>query len=1073
MLKNFMPGINYLASLCFLLFTFQMPLSAVNSNPNVVDRGAWFFNETNTSLSDQPTNLKYFKFFDSIPDQIVMPVFTNKDLSALKGKKLFVGYGTVDPKGVSCRTFDGNYTTDGVTKTVCLPWWRIEREYQMSASTGTDLNGFLKTIPITYPPKTVNICKTWDVMEYQQGGQVTCTSYYSRVKSAECYDNPNQSSCFKDNCSQNIKTNCTLKAVVQGEVTNLTNAFTNQDTGKPEARDGKIDVKTYQYECPGGYLPQQKCLERKSALMYPYECKAPSYAGARDGEYVYCNKNAPIYDSTGEISGFPGKCSDGRDIVCTANTFNTTKTRCLEPIKESYEETSSLKREDTRKYDEYTVDVLAGEPDIYAANPNCLRINTVKEATEYNSTNNTWEAYKIVTHEAGNCGGISYTNCTNCMINYEQCDFDLQPGGASCGVDPATGQPKFYNWQASNGTTYAVGAQIDADTYRFSSNPSTLSAALSELGRSGSPAYCDIFKIHRACDTGDTFNGITCIRKYEKRKYRCYNDFPDNTPPPTCTKTNEVLAQPVTDWTNKTVYTKRVTNFDCTAVKERQIGCNKYEVINSKGQLSFMTDVSYETKDFSGQFTQALATTQMLEQMQHIWSGWAGECEYGTFTDFSFIQDPTFWASVASSLYTAGAQGYFGDSMASSLNTFQTNAGMTLNQAAESAGVAAVDGSTTLGDSLIKGAANNQSVASGGLSSWDAAMNSTVGLSISAASSLSPLLAPASQAEQNSAFNYQQAWMGGSTEDPAAINYSSCMASIGLAYANLISYQAGADENTTASILYHPWDNPLRISYQDYYGLQAMLGGANGKIDYLTTNYRIVNQDTIGVTLIAKDMLSYEHLGQVLCAGYRVSATMNSINQSAVTQATAGGEGGNAAGAVAANAAIATIGMVNPVVGLAASVAYKFISSFSSGDACADEKFAMGRSKVQYKTNKFQKFGQCHFVSEECSKKMFLKGCITHKKKFCCFDQITTRVFVEGSKEQLGRGWDSCNDIYITDLKNLGFRQCGPNENPANDKCLSPSKYAELRQVVMRQVSKGIPADSIEQQVKNSMALPK
>lgn len=1084
MLKDFRPLINYLVSICLIWQTFQMPLLAADPNPTVVNRGAWFFDETNTSVTDQPTNLKYFRYLDSLPDQIVLPAFTNKDLTTLKGKKLFVGYGTVDPKGISCRTFDANYTTDGVTKTICLPWWRIEREYQMSASTGNDLAGFLKTIPINYPPKTVNVCKTWDTMEYQEGGQVTCTSYYSRVKSAECYDNPNQAICFKDNCSQNVKTNCTLKSVVQGEVTNLTNAFANQYSGKPEARDGKMDVKTYQYECPSGYLPQQRCLERKSALMYPFECKAPSYAGARDGEYVYCNKNAPIYDDTGEIAAFPGKCSDGRDINCTVNSFNTTSTKCIEPVKESYEEISSLKQEDTRKYNDYTIDVLAGQDDIYAANPLCLRMNTVRDATEYNSTNPNWEAYKIVTHETGNCGGISYTNCTNCAINYEQCDFDLQPGGGSCGVDVSTGNPKFYNYQASNGTTYVVGAQIDEDTYRFTSNSSTLSAALSDLGKDGSPAYCDIYKIHRACDVGDTFNGITCIRKYEKRKYRCYDDFPDNTPLPTCSKIDETLAQPVTDWTNKTVFIKRVTNFECSAIKERQIGCNKYEVINTKGQLSFMTDVSYETKDYSGQFTQALATAQMLEQMQHLWSGWAGECEYGTFTDFSFIQDPMFWASVAMSLYTAGAQGYFGDGVASGLNNGTASLGQSADQLGSATGAAAADGTTTTGSFLNNTAATNNAVAQGGTittasgevipaTSWNVATNSTSGLALTAAGVLAPLIAPASDQEKSTAFNYQQAWMGGDTEDPAAINYSSCMASIGLSYANMISFQAGADANTTAGILYHPWDNPLRISNQDYLGLQALLGGASGYTDYLTTNYRVVTQDAIGVTLIAKDMASYEYLGQVMCAGYRVSGTMNQINNAAVTQATGGASGGNASGAMAANAAIAVIGMINPVVGLVAMVAYKFISSFSSGDACTDEQFAMGRSKLQWKTNKFQKFGQCHFVNEECSKKMFMKGCVTHKKHFCCYDQITTRVFVEGAKEELGRGWDNCNDIYISDLKNIGFRQCGPNETPANDKCLSASKYAELRQVIMRQVSKGVAADSIEQQVKNSMALPK
>lgn len=452
---------------------------------------------------------------------------------------------------------------------------------------------------------------------------------------------------------------------------------------------------------------------------------------------------------------------------------------------------------------------------------------------------------------------------------------------------------------------------------------------------------------------------------------------------------------------------------------------------------------------------------EVNERVQHIWSGWAGECEYGTFTDFSFLQDPMFWASVMMSLYGGAMQGELGDAAKGAAASATESVGQSMAEAGASMG----------SDSLIQGGASIWQ--NGAMAEQDMYGGvSTLQVVGAAASVLAPLLAPASQQEQSTAFNYQQAWMGGDTEDPAAINYSSCMASIGLSATNLISYQGAADSNITADILYHPWDNPLRISNQDYLGLQAILGGASGDSSYFVSNYRLVTQDAIGVTLIAKNMASYEQLGQVMCAGYRVSSTINQTSSSAVSQATSD-SGGNKGAAMAANAAIAAIGIACPICGLAAMVAYKFISSFSSGDACNDEKFALGRGKIQWKTNKFQKFGQCHFVNEECSKKTFWSGCITHKKHYCCYDQITTRVFVEGAKEELGRGWDNCNDIYIADLKNIGFRQCGPNETPANDKCLSASKYAELRQVIMRQVSKGVTADSIEQQVKNSMALPK
>ena len=86
---------------------------------------------------------------------------------------------------------------------------------------------------------------------------------------------------------------------------------------------------------------------------------------------------------------------------------------------------------------------------------------------------------------------------------------------------------------------------------------------------------------------------------------------------------------------------------------------------------------------------------------------------------------------------------------------------------------------------------------------------------------------------------------------------------------------------------------------------------------------------------------------------------------------------------------------------------------------------------------------------------------------------LTTRIFVEGLKEQLGKGWDSCNDLTINDLKNISFRPCRAGEDPMNDKCFSAAKHAELRASLLRAANKGgIDADKLKQQAINSMAIP-
>lgn len=367
-----------LLPLYIVLTTVSM---AVFAETQAIGRGAWFYDETNTSTSADPSSLKYLKYYDQMPDEIVLEAFKNIDLSQLGDKKIYIGYGTVDPKGVSCRTFDSIYTSDGQAKTICLPWWRIEREYQLSAKIGQDLAGFLNTLPVRYPPKNVKVCEEYEVFEKTQGGNVVCTTYYDKGRDKDCNKNPIQQKCLVDNCSANLKKNCTLIGVEQGEKTTLTNAYSTGGGAPVGKDDAKQDLKSYQYKCPDGFLPQQRCLKEQTAMMFPYECKAPTVNGGKDGEYVYCSKDKPTY-SGGTLIGFMGKCSDGRDILCPVNTYDRTVKEGKDPIYQATAVETSPARQDVRKYTEHSVNVLTGEPDIYSENPDCVRMNTVAEARE-------------------------------------------------------------------------------------------------------------------------------------------------------------------------------------------------------------------------------------------------------------------------------------------------------------------------------------------------------------------------------------------------------------------------------------------------------------------------------------------------------------------------------------------------------------------------------------------------------------------------------------------------------------------------------------------------------------------
>jgi len=360
-------------------------LFAADSDILVNEREAWSFTNTNTMESGEPSNLKYFKFLDALPDEISMEVFSSKDLEQMKGKKIFIGYGVVDPEGKNCKKFPPSVTGMQNDITICLPWWRIERIYQKEYKNVNDLRQFFKTIPRPKPPITVNYCKTWKEGAVYPGGMVTCTTYYDKFISSDCYANPLQNKCFVDNCGQYLVDNCIYNGMSLPLDGHNKLQWAEVDTGyAPKKVDAKVNLSTRQFACPAGkIIPHTECLDEVTAMMYPYTCKEddPSTI-VDDGEYKYCDEKKPAYDASGNIIGFIGKCSDGREVMCDINKLASSTRKCEDPVKITETETEDSSVTAIRGYELKTVDVISGEPDIYSTDPNCLRANTIEESRE-------------------------------------------------------------------------------------------------------------------------------------------------------------------------------------------------------------------------------------------------------------------------------------------------------------------------------------------------------------------------------------------------------------------------------------------------------------------------------------------------------------------------------------------------------------------------------------------------------------------------------------------------------------------------------------------------------------------
>lgn len=351
----------------------------------IEDRGSSWGTDTFNPNNLDPSNLKYFHFYDVLPEEINFEVFKDKDLTSVGNKRMYVGYGIADAKGKDCIKIPVVVNGISQTKEICMPWWRVEREYKASGTAGKPVNtSIFETLRKPRPPLLVNVCDKKESTNYYPGGRVVCTSYFDKLTDADCWTNPMQSKCFVDNCGQNIVNDCQYIETIVGNDTTLETAILDksQNIVTPTREDTKINLASHIYQCSGGSVGE-KCVSSKDVLMFPFECKVDDPATALDdGEYTYCDEKSPLYGAGGDITGFNGKCSDGRSMICEVNKFQNTTAVCTDPIYETSKKFTNYNYEALRSYSEKTVDSLSGEPDPYSGDESCLRSNTIQDSRD-------------------------------------------------------------------------------------------------------------------------------------------------------------------------------------------------------------------------------------------------------------------------------------------------------------------------------------------------------------------------------------------------------------------------------------------------------------------------------------------------------------------------------------------------------------------------------------------------------------------------------------------------------------------------------------------------------------------
>lgn len=502
--------------LCFFVYLSVMVSFAASANPGAIERGEWNSETVNTTQSAEPSDLKYFQYFDVMPDEITLKVFDKIDMTKLADKNLYVGYGVSDPKGEECKIFPKSETGLPNDVTVCLPWWRIEREYLVEKTSGATNDEFVRDLRRnTKPPIVFQTCKKYVNGTTYLGGNTTCTAYYDRTVNKSCWENPEQQECYVNNCGKNLIENCKRIDSTTGEVEELKGAIVERGEIKEESTKHKLV--THQFFCPDSTIfDKQDCTDKEENLVFPFECKAPSTKedGSMDyGENIYCDENRPTFDASGNVEGYLGTCSDGRTVTCEINKFSQKKLICEEPIMTTKIESSIREIDKVRDYTEFEADVLSGEPDAYAANPSCIRSNTVQDSrastvnVRIRGNGQLDDDIYVLRHGIGGDFTKVYCNMQHAGANAEM-STNMRTCLNSRGMSA----------DAANSTKLNNMLTCTNDTSNF--GPNNIKSCLELLGYTGPTAYSNE-SIQKIYDCGEFIRGGNATKLYNGTPLSC------------------------------------------------------------------------------------------------------------------------------------------------------------------------------------------------------------------------------------------------------------------------------------------------------------------------------------------------------------------------------------------------------------------------------------------------------------------------------------------------------------------------------------------------------------------------
>lgn len=456
-----------------------------------------------------------------------------------------------------------------------------------------------------------------------------------------------------------------------------------------------------------------------------------------------------------------------------------------------------------------------------------------------------------------------------------------------------------------------------------------------------------------------------------------------------CTVSEEIFNEPVGDQSGKIVVTGKKVFRQCVDRTIVKGDCLEWEVTADEYKVGRLADIAKIEMINSGNIGDALTVLGAVSQTDHMFNGVKGRCVYGIAQDFSWLEDPMFYAGLLMD-YLGSDQ--FQDSY---VNEYQDAKGVVQNaEKAKTAGVL------------------NQGYTVAPKYTAFAQMYSQYGsYAICAVSATADMMGAAQQfysddSECDPVDEFCGAENGG-TDDPGLVQ------TLSVAEFN----QLIAQDSTIMNYI-----QVLDDGSSNGYVTFRIVDNANAVLDNTQTQQQIQaarDQAKLKTTQI-----------KVAISGVKAAACLGSAAMDSNTPPDDSGGGNSTASQIKSGGLQMGISMLLPFpYNSLATIALKLFQSFQSVDSCSIEDDANAQGQRHVIAYRGLRFGTCHEILNPSVKEKSPIGTpMLHERNMCCFDSETSKILMTQMHAQVGKGWAHCTGISLNELAHISWRQCSASE---------------------------------------------